>query len=136
MYNHCATGSAAKRKAQRLLTAPVLTENFAPEKSTRINQADEAYLHLFHDRVMPIVEQRALDENLKVPYVNLMRRVARECFQAEDEETRAAVAAELALQMEQKNQELDAKKQPRSTHIHRKISKSTCKLYTQSRCDI
>ena len=112
MFRHCADGPTASRKKKKATIAvlPALDASVAQDRHTRVNQEDEAYLHLFHDRVMSVVDERTVDEKFKGPPINLIRQIARELYKDEDEPTRAAVATELSLQAECKVQEQDKRK--------------------------
>lgn len=66
-------------------------------KSRRVNQEDEIYINLFYStRIVETVRQRIASQNLKGPAINLIRAVARELYEKEDDKTRAIVKAKLA----------------------------------------
>ncbi|KAF7965163.1 hypothetical protein HWV62_45282 [Athelia sp. TMB] len=110
MHRHCSAGPTALRKRSAISIIPVVGASATAEVSTRVNQEDEAYLHLFKHRVMPVVEERTLQGSCKGPQINIIRQVAREQYKSADEDTRAAVAAELGLQTEHKVEEQVRKK--------------------------
>ncbi|KAF7982380.1 hypothetical protein HWV62_28459 [Athelia sp. TMB] len=99
-----------KKKKATIAILPALDASAAPGRPSRINQEDEVYLHLFRDRIMPSVEKRIIDEDIKGPPINIIRQVARELYKDEDEQTRAMVAAELGIQTERKTQDQEKKK--------------------------
>lgn len=112
MFRHCADGPTALRKKKKATIAilPALDAGATLDRPSRVNQEDEVYLHLFRDRIMPTVEERITDEDFKGPPINIIRQVARELYENEDEQTRATVAAELGLQTERKALDQEKKK--------------------------
>ncbi|KAF7967081.1 hypothetical protein HWV62_35921 [Athelia sp. TMB] len=84
----------------------------------RALQETEVYIDLYHQtRLKPIVQQRAIDQNLQGPQINLVRQVAREMYSQEDKETRAAVAAQMAaLQLAKKKEEEELAEAQAATH--------------------
>ncbi|KAF7972342.1 hypothetical protein HWV62_18110 [Athelia sp. TMB] len=112
MFRHCADGptSLRKKKKATLTILPALDSSATQDRPTRVNQETEVYLHLFRDHIMSVVDKRAIEEDFKGPPINLIRQVARELYNDEDEETRALVAANLSLQTERKIRDQEKKK--------------------------
>lgn len=96
---HCPSVSRPRKRGTRtgLFGLPVFGKPARASKSHRMNQEDEVYINLFYPtRIIKTVRERNMEENLKGPGINLIRKVARELYEKEDEETRAIVRAKLA----------------------------------------
>ncbi|KAF7967202.1 hypothetical protein HWV62_35154 [Athelia sp. TMB] len=110
MHYHCSTGPTALRKRLAISIIPVVGASATAEVSTRMNQEDEAYLHLFKHRVMPVVKECTIQGSCKGPQINIIRQVAHEQYKSADKDICAAVATELGLQTEHKVEEQVRKK--------------------------
>lgn len=77
-------------------------------KTQRVNQEDEVYINLFYQtRICKAAQDRITSQNIKGPAINVIRAVARELYEKEDEGTRAVVKAQLAsLKKEEKAEEV------------------------------
>lgn len=65
----------------------------------RLSQEDEIYISLFYPtRIIHKVRERIEQDNFKGPAVNLIRKIAREMYEEEDEETRSIVTAAVNAQ--------------------------------------
>lgn len=102
---HCPAGPRAPRrkKAAAIFVLPTFGQ---VNKSRRINQETEVYINLYYtSRIAPVLKERLAQHEHKGPAINLVRQVARDMFDKENDVTRAAVAAEIASQAEDKAKE-------------------------------
>lgn len=91
-----------------LFGLPVFGKPVRTSKSQRVNQEDEVYINLFYPtRISKTAQDRIASQNIKGPAINVIRAVARELYEKEDEGTRAVVKAKLAsLKQEEMTEEV------------------------------
>lgn len=88
-----------RKKGSGVFGWPAFGKRGRTQKPHRVKQEIEIYFNLFYDtRIITTVRERLAQTGLTGPAINLIREVAREMYDKEDEQTRAAVAAEMAIQ--------------------------------------
>lgn len=88
---HCATRVSRKKKGGSHYTSIFDVPSAKPHRRL---QSTEAYIRLYYDsRIMEPVRQHIADTDLKGPMIHLIRKIAKEMYEAEDTETREAVEA-------------------------------------------
>lgn len=113
MRSNCATTQPRKKKGALAFALPAFGQATSNDKPHCAPQETEGYIDLFYDsRVAPRVNQHAAEEGHKGPQINLIRAVALDMYEDEDEETHAAVRAHLAAQLEERNTEAKGAQQP------------------------
>lgn len=101
MRLHSGPSKPRKTNPAVLPAAPVFGHSAVHEKPHRAPQETEAYIHLYYPtRIITHVERRVIEEDHHGPKINVIRQVAREMYEKEDEETRAAVLAYVAAEAE------------------------------------
>lgn len=107
MRLHCGLAKPRKTNPPVFTAAPSFGKSVVHDKAQRAPQETEAYIHLYYpSRLIEHVERRTIEEDHRGPKINLIRQVAREMYEKEDEETRAAVLAHVGAEVEKQ----DAKK--------------------------
>lgn len=109
MRLHSAVARPRKKDGAVLPAVPAFGRLAVHGKAQRAAQETEGYIHLYYDsRLITHVERRTIETNHRGPQINLIRQVAREMYEKEDEETRAAVIAHLAAEAAKKTAEQKA----------------------------
>lgn len=102
---HCPAGPRAQRRKKKagIFVLPTFGQANKPH---RINQETEVYINLYYtSRITPVFKERLAQHEHKGPAINLVRQVAREMYDNEDNITRGIVAAAIASQAEAKADE-------------------------------
>lgn len=100
---NCPVSRAPRKKnGAALLSLPAFGEPAA--KPQRARQETEVYITLFYkERILETVKQRTAQDGHTGPMINLIRTVARELYEKEDDATCATVVAKLATEAKERN---------------------------------
>lgn len=88
---HCTTRGSRKKKGGSVYASIF---DIPVAKLHRRLQSTEAYIRLYYDsRIMDPVRRQMADTGFKGPMIHLIRKIAKEMYEAEDSETQEAVEA-------------------------------------------
>lgn len=95
---HCPTTRAPRKKKGSTPPSPWFFDDPTNKPHRRL-QETEAYIHLYYkERIVEPLRAEVADTDIKGPMINLIRKVAKDLYEKEDEPTRMAVAAYIETQ--------------------------------------
>lgn len=95
---HCPSSRAPRKKKGPVPASPWFFANLAAKPRRRL-QETEAYIHLFYkERIVEQIRAQVTETDAKGPMINLIRKVAKDLYDKEDQPTRDAVNAYIQSQ--------------------------------------